>query len=157
MFLPCFCLKFYHLPATRCENDAIRNACLSSLTVYRHEKTRRFCCVKTLTVFTGHVMGNRIAIVQRITYDYIIKLRLIRCKPCYEKTGLQGSREIVKYKCYTAVFASSGILYLFVYISKCSSKYLPEFGKMVKPMGNPNPSKISLPYTKPANKTDLFT
>ena len=38
LFLSCFCLKFYRLPTTRCENDKIRHAFLSSFTIYRHKK-----------------------------------------------------------------------------------------------------------------------
>ena len=48
-FLSCFCLKFYRLPTTRCENDTICHAFLSSFTVYRHEKTRRFLVCQVLT------------------------------------------------------------------------------------------------------------
>ena len=47
LFLSCFCLKFYRLPTTRCENDTIRHVFLSSFTVYRHEKRDGFWCVKT--------------------------------------------------------------------------------------------------------------
>ena len=52
--LSCFYLKFYRLPTTRCENDTIRHAFLSSFTVYRHEKARRFLVCqdpKTVALF----------------------------------------------------------------------------------------------------------
>ena len=47
-FLSCFSLKFYRLPMTRCENGTIRHAFHSSLTVYRHEKTRRLLVFQDL-------------------------------------------------------------------------------------------------------------
>ena len=49
-----FCLKFYRLPTTRCENDTIRHVFLSSFTVYRYLGPKILCAsrhAKNATVF----------------------------------------------------------------------------------------------------------
>ena len=67
LFLSCFCLKFYRLPTTCCENDTIRHAFLSSFTVYRQKKqqqnktkkkkTRRFqVCLGLNMIQKGNVI-----------------------------------------------------------------------------------------------------